>query len=148
MLDPDAPISLGLLELQVPEGDHAIDGGPKRGWFDLSSPAGKVDRGQPLFLFHHPQGTDLRLSSGSVVDLPTANRLRYEADTAPGSSGAPLFNEQFQLLGLHEGRLFGGSPNLKFGLRAQAMAAILRAKGRPLHPWTEPEPEPADTDTE
>jgi V8-like Glu-specific endopeptidase len=145
--DPGAPASFGLLELKEPEGDRSIDGKPKRGWFDLTSSAGEVVRGQPLFLFHHPQGAYLRMSEGNLIDRAGDNRLRYQAETAPGSSGAPLFNERFQLLGLHEARLPDDHyPNLKLGLCSQAIASVLQAKGRTLYPWIEPEPDSADAE--
>ena len=39
--------------------------------------------------------------SNLLVSLADATRLIYETDTLPGSSGSPVFNDQWQLVGLH-----------------------------------------------
>jgi hypothetical protein len=124
-----------------------VDGGsPARGWFDLNGAVVKFTDRESLFLFHYPLGEYLRMSQGSFLGAETSSRLRFfEGMTAPGSGGAPLFNRDFRLVGLHEGRLSPSSTgdSDKVALRADAIARVLRARGRLPPPWTEPNAEQA-----
>jgi hypothetical protein len=84
--------------------------------------------------------------SGSSRGATTATRFCYKGMTAPGSSGAPIFNRSFRLLGLHEGRLgppFAPDDSGKVALRADAIAGVLRVKGRLPPRWADPEAEPS-----
>jgi DNA/RNA endonuclease G (NUC1)/V8-like Glu-specific endopeptidase len=53
-------------------------------------------------IVQHPNGQpkQLALRDNQVVDL-LPDFLHYRADTQPGSSGSPVFNDQWQLVGLH-----------------------------------------------
>ena len=53
-------------------------------------------------IIQHPNGQpkQLALRDNQVVDL-LPDFLHYRADTQPGSSGAPVFNDQWELVGLH-----------------------------------------------
>ena len=53
-------------------------------------------------IIQHPNGQpkQLALRDNQVVDL-LADFLHYRADTQPGSSGAPVFNDQWQVVALH-----------------------------------------------
>lgn len=53
-------------------------------------------------VIHHPDGDFMQLSirENRFVKLMD-NTLWYEADTSQGSSGSPVFNDQFQLVALH-----------------------------------------------
>jgi hypothetical protein len=146
LLKEDAPVWFGLLQLQEPEGSRVDGDSPARGWFDLSVADVNFVAGEPLFLFHFPKGEHLQMSQGSLRGATTPTRFLYEGMTAPGSSGAPVFNRDFRLLGLHEGSLGTQLPAAdggKIGLRADAIARVLSAKGRLRSRWAEPEAEPA-----
>lgn len=53
-------------------------------------------------IVQHPGGRpkQVALRDNQVVDL-LDDFLHYRADTEPGSSGAPVFNDQWELIGLH-----------------------------------------------
>ncbi len=53
-------------------------------------------------IIQHPNGQpkQLALRDNQVVDL-LPDFLHYRADTQPGSSGSPVFNDQWELVGLH-----------------------------------------------
>ncbi len=55
-----------------------------------------------LNLVHHPGGQRKRISirENRLVEEDDAH-LYYEGDTLPGSSGAPLFNDQWEVVGIH-----------------------------------------------
>lgn len=70
---------------------------------------GKVLVGELVHAIHHPEGQSRQLSihSGRLVAISDpaldATWLHYETDTKTGSSGAPLFNAQWQVVGIHHG---------------------------------------------
>lgn len=53
-------------------------------------------------IIHHPDGDYMQLSirENRFVKIMD-NTLWYEADTSQGSSGSPVFNDQFQIVALH-----------------------------------------------
>lgn len=82
------------------------------GWSPLDGRIGKVTIGEPVNLVQHPQGREKEvvLRGNRLVDLLTgpagedpgfAPFLHYEADTEPGSSGAPVFNDGWEVVALH-----------------------------------------------
>jgi endonuclease G, mitochondrial len=72
------------------------------GWNRLIEEQGKVIIGEYVNIIQHPSGEpkQLALRENQVVDL-LDNFLHYLTDTAPGSSGAPVFNDQWELVALH-----------------------------------------------
>jgi S1-C subfamily serine protease len=58
------------------------------------------------YVVGHPLGSGLQISLNDSVllDIDQAQRLvHYRTPTEPGSSGSPLFNTEWQLIGLHHG---------------------------------------------
>src|SRR5262249_16458385 len=57
---------------------------------------------QYVNIIQHPQGRpkQVALRDNQVIDL-LDDFLHYRADTEPGSSGAPVFNDFWELVGLH-----------------------------------------------
>jgi endonuclease G, mitochondrial len=72
------------------------------GWNRLIEEQGKVILGEYVNIIQHPSGEpkQLALRENQVVDL-LDNFLHYLTDTAPGSSGSPVFNDQWELVALH-----------------------------------------------
>jgi hypothetical protein len=60
---------------------------------------------QPLYIYHEPFGQPLTLTRFQcwVIEepRPTDGMLHHTCDTQTGSSGAPIMNESFQIVGLH-----------------------------------------------
>jgi endonuclease G, mitochondrial len=76
------------------------------GWCPLIKEEGKILVGQPINIVQHPRGEmkqvvireNLLLDLIDEADLPFAH---YEADTEPGSSGSPVFNDRWEVVALH-----------------------------------------------
>jgi Trypsin-like peptidase domain len=129
-------LTFAMLRLQSPMGDLPQKAGVVRGWFDLNNVRADFQPGEALFLLHYPAAKPLKLSEGRLIAADFPYRLRYEAETAGGSSGAPVFDRNFRLVGLHERRLnphphnsleeLGGE---KLALRADSVAVALRVQG-------------------
>jgi hypothetical protein len=79
-------------------------GGRQRRWVDLSAatmPKAVHDEDW-IIIPQHPKGKPQRIDLGRFRTTdPTETRLRYDTNTAPGSSGAPCFNHEFKLVGVH-----------------------------------------------
>ncbi len=72
------------------------------GWNRLIEAEGKVILGEALNIVQHPNGEpkQLALRENLLVDV-LENFLHYQTDTAPGSSGSPVFNDQWEVVALH-----------------------------------------------
>jgi endonuclease I/V8-like Glu-specific endopeptidase len=71
-------------------------------WLPLIEQEGKVIIGEYLNIIQHPNGEpkQLALRENQLLDL-LPDFLHYHTDTAPGSSGSPVFNDQWEVVGLH-----------------------------------------------
>jgi len=71
-------------------------------WLPLIEEQGKVIIGEYLNVIQHPNGEpkQLALRENQLIDL-LPDFLHYQTDTAPGSSGSPVFNDQWEVVGLH-----------------------------------------------
>jgi endonuclease I len=72
------------------------------GFLELIEQDGKVVLGELVDVIQHPNGEpkQLALRENEIVDRLELF-LHYETDTAPGSSGSPVFNDQWELVALH-----------------------------------------------
>lgn len=72
------------------------------GWSQLIGTEGKILRGHPVNIIQHPEGgyKQIVLGNNRVLEL-VEHFFLYEADTLPGSSGAPVYNRQWEIVALH-----------------------------------------------
>uniref|UniRef100_UPI0015F02C8F trypsin-like serine peptidase n=1 Tax=Streptomyces sp. WELS2 TaxID=2749435 RepID=UPI0015F02C8F len=72
------------------------------GWLPLDGAQGKVIIGELVNIIQHPNGEpkQLALRENQIVDL-LGLFVHYVTDTAPGSSGSPVFNDQWEVVALH-----------------------------------------------
>jgi endonuclease I/V8-like Glu-specific endopeptidase len=98
----DAHLDYSLVA--VAEG--SLDGGGATlrqfGWNRLIEEQGKAIVGEHVNIVQHPNGEpkQLALRENQIVD-ELEDFLHYETDTAPGSSGSPVFNDQWEVVALH-----------------------------------------------
>lgn len=63
---------------------------------------GKITIGEPINIIQHPRGEmkQIVIRENRLLDLLDLH-VHYEADTDPGSSGSPVFNDQWEVVALH-----------------------------------------------
>ncbi|MFD0479348.1 trypsin-like peptidase domain-containing protein [Nonomuraea thailandensis] len=119
----DAALDFALVLLS-PDADGR-QAGETFGWNRLSVQTGKLVIGEPVNIIGHPSG---RLKEISIRENRLEARLddflQYQTDTEPGSSGSPVFNDQWEVTALHH----SGVP------RTDGQGRILRRDGQP---WRE-----------
>jgi endonuclease G, mitochondrial len=128
---------------------------------------GKAVVGEFVTIVQHPRGhkKQVALRENRIVDL-FESFLHYAADTEPGSSGSPVFNDQWEIVALHHASVpapshdeLGGFMNegirasriLKF-VRAQRLSVPAQALADQLFQperitLAAPAPQPIDTET-
>jgi V8-like Glu-specific endopeptidase len=79
------------------------------GWLPLIPQTGKLVVGETVNIIQHPNGEpkQLAIRDNKVID-ELELYLHYRTDTAPGSSGSPVFNDQWEVVALHH----SGVPHL------------------------------------
>ena len=76
------------------------------GWNALSPVADEVDVGERVNIIHHPGGSPKRVSlRQNFIAASTEDFLHYMTDTEPGSSGSPVFDDEWQVVALHHASL-------------------------------------------
>ncbi|MDI2076631.1 DNA/RNA non-specific endonuclease [Bradyrhizobium sp. Mp27] len=105
----DASLDVSFVEVAP----RAFDGTPlsEFGFLPLIARSGKVLDGEWVSIIQHPGGQPkqiairdsqvLALSAEDVEGIDLEKFIHYSADSEPGSSGAPVFNDQWQVLALH-----------------------------------------------
>ncbi len=106
-LDPDTffltnhPLDFTLIAVSPLAAEGMIDL-QQIGWSRLIEAEGKAINGEYVTIIQHPNGQpkQIALRENQIIDV-LENFLHYHTDTAPGSSGSPLFNDQWEVVGLH-----------------------------------------------
>ena len=117
----------------------AVDGSPADlapfGFNRTIGAEGKAIAGDFVTIVQHPEGQkkQVALRDNRIVDV-FDNFLHYEADTQPGSSGSPVFNDQWELVALHHASVPAPEhPELgKFvneGIRISRLLAFISGQG-------------------
>jgi hypothetical protein len=106
--DPNT-LDFALLRLAEAVGCDMV-GGYRRGFMQFAEDVKPLAPGQLVQIVQHPKGRPLAMSMGKVIDYDARKvRVRYNASTEPGSSGAPVFSADLSIVALHH----AGDPNWK-----------------------------------
>jgi hypothetical protein len=103
------PVGGPRVELKNPE---------PRGWIDIPARAHDFEKFKSVFILQHPDDRPLKfaMDTNSVLGLNgNRTRVRYATNTAPGSSGAPCFDGDWNLIALHH----AGDPKYQQFVRAE-----------------------------
>jgi endonuclease G, mitochondrial len=120
----DAELDASIVAV-APETPDRRESVARFGWLRLSSSADLVLPGEWLTMIHHPGGgsKQVALRQNLLIERRPCD-LWYATETAPASSGAPVFNDSWQVVALH-----------RAGVPARgADGAILMIDGTP---WTD-----------
>jgi endonuclease G, mitochondrial len=77
--------------------------GTRFGKIGMNPALGKVLIGKPLNIIQHPGGNarNLAFRQNLLLNVDDPTRLIYQTDTMPGSSGSPVFNDEWVLVAVH-----------------------------------------------
>jgi len=83
---------------------NGVPPGRTYGALPLIAQTGKAVKAEFLNVIHHPGGDPKRISIRENQMVAEDDRwLRYRSDARRGSSGAPVFNDQWEMVALHHG---------------------------------------------
>ena len=100
-------LDFALVQLAEPIGKRVIAGsGHPRSWIDLTKAALPLKDQDRIIIPQHPNGLPQRIDFGRFSEPDSEldgskTRLRYDTETDRGTSGAPCFNQSFNLVGMH-----------------------------------------------
>lgn len=106
----------------------------------LTAAQGTIIIGEFVTIVQHPRGEkkQVALRENQIVDIPELV-VHYAADTEPGSSGSPVFNDQWEVVALHHASVpaptredLGGFVNE--GIRISRILNFLAARAEQLPP--------------
>lgn len=85
--------------------DYAImevEGAPGSTWGWLPLAARDVRKDQRINIIQHPNGLPKQISlQNNLIQYVGGDVLQYVTSTNPGSSGSPVFNDGWEVVGLH-----------------------------------------------
>lgn len=64
-----------------------------------------LDSGQDVRIIHHPQGNHVIISDLGKIIQVGEDYIDHNVKTNDGSSGAPIFNRQWELIAIHQGNV-------------------------------------------
>ncbi|MFB5760912.1 DNA/RNA non-specific endonuclease [Paenibacillus medicaginis] len=98
LTDPELDFTLVAVD------EAASDGTPLNdfGYLELYSEPGKILEGEYVSIIQHPQGAPkmVAIRENRVIDM-LKHFIHYSTDTQAGSSGSPVFNDQWMVAALH-----------------------------------------------
>ncbi|SHN43656.1 trypsin-like serine peptidase [Cryptosporangium aurantiacum] len=94
------------LDYTVVAVEPSADGSPPGatyGVIPLIAATGKIMIGQPVNIIQHPRGDprEIAFRNNLLLTVDDATKVTYLTDTEPGSSGSPVFNDQWECVALH-----------------------------------------------
>lgn len=103
------------------------------GFLPLLSQEGKILEGEYVSIIQHPEGGPKAITvRENEVKFLSPNFLHYVTDTQPGSSGSPVFNDQWIVVALHHAGVPDPDDNTKWianeGIRISSIVAYLETK--------------------
>lgn len=92
----------------------------------------EFSKGDVYFIVQHPEGATMKIGSGTMVGLNSAQqRVNYTTNTKPGSSGSPVFSNSWQPVALH----CAGSMDETYNMGVPLAVVYDDAVKRGFYPW-------------
>jgi hypothetical protein len=118
----------------------ALNGDANRVWGAIDVTDIAIQKGDRVNIIQHPQGGPKQIALyHNIVTFADERRLQYLTDTLPGSSGSPVFDSHWQLVGLHHSGGWIVEPGTKTpvfrneGISAKCVGAALSALNCATH---------------
>ncbi|TMR07380.1 endonuclease [Actinomadura soli] len=128
----DEGLDFALVAVDAPAAELAALGHNR-----LIEAEGKAIIGEFVTIVQHPRGDrkQVALRENKIVDIPE-RFLHYAADTEPGSSGSPVFNDQWEVVALHHASVPVPEPEetgefVNEGIRISRICAMVRETSVP-----------------
>jgi hypothetical protein len=68
------------------------------------APEGVTGKGQPVIIIQHPNGEVMHIArKDNNICTIDKSKISYFTDTEPGTSGAAVLNEKYQVVAIHTG---------------------------------------------
>ena len=97
--DRDLDVSVVAVAEETPDRRQRVS---RFGWLRLSASADTIVPGEWITIVHHPAGKPKQVAiRQNLLIKSDESQLWYATETAVGSSGAPLFNDSWQVVGVH-----------------------------------------------
>lgn len=104
-----------------------LEGSPGEQWGILPFAKQGIRTQDYVIIIQHPGGGPKQIALyHNVVTYAGRERIQYLTDTMPGSSGSPVFNSQWEVVGLHHSGGWLCQPGLK--------ELVFRNEGIPIQP--------------
>ena len=125
--DRDLDFTLVAVKPRSRTGEPAL----LRGFIPLPGGDADVEIGEPLNVIHHGFAEPLQIAFRDTRLLGFYDaKLQYGGELGPGSGGAPVFNDRWELVGIHHAsRQVSGHGRVLEGIRASSIAEHLRRIG-------------------
>jgi endonuclease G len=110
------------------------------GFLRLAPETDELRRGMPLNIIQHPAGDvkQIAIRRNDCIGLADGNEFYYLTDTLPGSSGSPVLNDDWRVVGLHRAsqtlpeKVYMKGETIKYNNVGVQIHAILRHVPAPL----------------
>lgn len=127
-------LDFALIRLSQPVGNDVLSTGGVRGWIEVEANAPVLQRNDFVVIPQHPQGRTLELAFGSALQYnQPANRVQYNVNTDPGSSGSPCFDITLKPFALHHAQ--GPTEKLNYNQAIPLRMIINYLKTQPVTPF-------------
>ena len=107
-------------------------------WGEIPISEQELSIDERVSIIQHPGGKDKQIGMhNNFVKYVDENVIHYLTDTLPGSSGSPVFNSDWELVGLHNRGGYLRDPNTRrqvfrnAGIRIGKVLSGIRAAGIP-----------------
>ena len=124
-------LDFAIIRLSQAAGTATVASGEERGWIDLTRVSDPPAENTIVIILQHPNGDPIKNAFGLVKESPTRLRLRYDADTEGGSSGALVLDSALNPVALHH----AGDPDFSIkarynqGIPLALVSAAVTARG-------------------
>jgi hypothetical protein len=132
--EPDK-LDYALLRVDGAPGDEVLLSAPgqtiERGWIKIPNETYDFQPNTPLFIVQHPEAEPLKLAldNEAVIGLEgEGRRVHYRTNTEPGSSGSPVFDQNWKLVALHHAGDPRWMPEYNEGIPISLILAQLKAR--------------------